>query len=131
MHTGHCGKTMAIVDRFYSDASLSGRRWLIIADDDTILRYIYHSCSQPQHGQYCVLLFLTTVSLDCADFWLVTMPLFLFYWERFMVIRTISIMVLDTSLEEEGEGREGRGGEGERGAHLPYVSPVWFSAGRL
>ena len=30
---------MAIVDRFYSDASLSGRRWLIIADDDTILRY--------------------------------------------------------------------------------------------
>ena len=45
---------------------------------------------------------------------------------------------------EEGEGREGgreggkrRGGErrpegeGERGAHLPYVSPVWFSAGRL
>ena len=31
-----------------------------------------------------------------------------------MVIRTISIMVLDTSLEEEGEGREGRGGEGER-----------------
>lgn len=59
-----------------------------------------------------------------------------------MVIRTISITVLDTSLEEEGEGREGRGGEGrggerrpegegERGAHLPYVSPVWFSAGRL
>ena len=30
---------MAIVDRFYNDASLSGRRWLIIADDDTILRY--------------------------------------------------------------------------------------------
>ena len=61
-----------------------------------------------------------------------------------MVIRTISITVLDTSLEEEGEGREGgrergkrRGGErrpegeGKRGAHLPYVSPVWFSAGRL
>ena len=48
-----------------------------------------------------------------------------------MVIRTISIMVLDTSLEEEGEGREGRRGEGERGAHLSYVSPVWFSAGRL
>ena len=32
-----------------------------------------------------------------------------------MVIRTISIMVLDTSLEEEGEGREGREGRGERG----------------
>ena len=27
-----------------------------------------------------------------------------------MVIRTISITVLDTSLEEEGEGRLGRGG---------------------
>ena len=40
-----------------------------------------------------------------------------------MVIRTISIMVLDTSLEEEGEGREGRGGEGRGREEL--ISPMF------
>ena len=102
-HAGHCGKTMAIVDKFYNDASLSGRSWLIITDDDTLLRYAPLAPNPSMVND----VFLTAVSLDCADCWLTTMPLFLFSWERFMVIRIISIMVLDTSLEEEGEGREG------------------------
>ena len=122
-HAGHCGKTMAIVDKFYSDASLSGRSWLIITDDDTLLRYRTLAPNPSMVNN----VFLTAVSLDCADCWLATMPLFLFSWERFMVIRIISIMVLDMSLEEEGEGRREGGREVRGGSELHQSSsPVCF-----
>ena len=122
-HAGHCGKTMAIVDKFYSDASLSSRSWLIITDDDTLLRYRTLAPNPSMVNN----VFLTAVSPDCADCWLATMPLFLFSWERFMVIRIISIMVLDMSLEEEGEGREGggKGGEGRERASSKLISRMF------
>ncbi|CAI8027184.1 Beta-1,3-glucosyltransferase [Geodia barretti] len=37
--SGHCGKMMAIIERFQAIPELRGREWLVIADDDTLLRY--------------------------------------------------------------------------------------------
>ena len=34
--TGHCGKCLAIIYKFYADHR--DKHWLVIADDDTLLR---------------------------------------------------------------------------------------------
>ncbi|KAK3786123.1 hypothetical protein RRG08_045509 [Elysia crispata] len=49
---GHCGKTMAIIKRVSKHPLLTGKLWLLIADDDTIinldqLRYLL-SCYNPK-----------------------------------------------------------------------------------
>jgi hypothetical protein len=36
--SGHCGKCMAIINRFDSHPDLSSYTWLLIADDDTIIK---------------------------------------------------------------------------------------------
>ena len=36
---GHCGKTMAILKRFNTDEKYKDKNWILIADDDTIIRY--------------------------------------------------------------------------------------------
>ena len=36
---GHCGKMMAIIRKFQSSPELRDRVWLVITDDDTLLRY--------------------------------------------------------------------------------------------
>lgn len=38
--SGHCGKMMAIISKFGSSSELQDRAWLVIADDDTLLRYV-------------------------------------------------------------------------------------------
>ena len=35
---GHCGKTMAIVNKMSTEEKWRGLSWLFIADDDTLLR---------------------------------------------------------------------------------------------
>lgn len=46
--TGHCAKTFAILHRALEHPLISDTKWLVIADDDTILRYIllvhFNSC---------------------------------------------------------------------------------------
>ena len=37
-YVGHCGKMFAIIKQFVSDESLQHYSWLVIADDDTLLR---------------------------------------------------------------------------------------------
>ena len=37
---GHCMKTMAIIDRFHSEQIRDGKQWLVITDDDTLLRQV-------------------------------------------------------------------------------------------
>jgi hypothetical protein len=36
--SGHCGKCMAIINRFDSHPDFSSYTWLLIADDDTIIK---------------------------------------------------------------------------------------------
>lgn len=35
---GHCAKSFAIVKKFYADLRYLERKWLVLADDDTLLR---------------------------------------------------------------------------------------------
>ena len=37
---GHCGKLMAILDDFLRRPELRQRQWLVVADDDTLLRLV-------------------------------------------------------------------------------------------
>lgn len=38
--SGHCGKTFAILERFLS-ASVPKTTWLVVVDDDTLIRYVF------------------------------------------------------------------------------------------
>ena len=49
MFLGHCAKTYAILANSLKAPHISGKKWLVIADDDTLLRYVY-SC------QYIIML---------------------------------------------------------------------------
>ena len=55
---GHCEKTMAIINLFYHDDELSNTNWLVIADDDTLLRSVFVVIVL----SYC---FLASVYHDC------------------------------------------------------------------
>ena len=37
---GHCAKTYAILANSLKAPHISGKKWLVIADDDTLLRYV-------------------------------------------------------------------------------------------
>ena len=39
MFLGHCAKTYAIFANSLKAPHISGKKWLVIADDDTLLRY--------------------------------------------------------------------------------------------
>ena len=41
MFLGHCAKTYAILANAIKAPHISGKKWLVIADDDTLLRYVY------------------------------------------------------------------------------------------
>ena len=41
IYIGHCGKTIAIIRQFYALSKTTPLKWLVIADDDTLLRYVY------------------------------------------------------------------------------------------
>ena len=51
--SGHCEKTMAIINAFYHNDELSDINWLVIADDDTLLRSV----------SFCVCFILLLVSV--------------------------------------------------------------------
>ena len=54
---GHCGKMMAIIERFQAIPELRGREWLVIADDDTLLRYSWVLADLQNH---CIQFSLST-----------------------------------------------------------------------
>lgn len=39
---GHCRKTMAIIGKMGTEEKWKGLSWLVIADDDTLLRCLSH-----------------------------------------------------------------------------------------
>ena len=41
---GHCAKTYAILANSLKAPHISGKKWLVIADDDTLLRYALILC---------------------------------------------------------------------------------------
>lgn len=43
MYAGHCGKTEAIIKKFFIDSLIENSiyQWLVIADDDTLLRSLF------------------------------------------------------------------------------------------
>ena len=38
---GHCGKTVAIIRRFHALSETTPLKWLVVADDDTLLRWVF------------------------------------------------------------------------------------------
>lgn len=46
LFAGHCGKTFAILKRFLSN-DVPKTNWLLIVDDDTLIRYIFMTWSGP------------------------------------------------------------------------------------
>jgi len=50
---GHCGKMMAIIHRFQSSPELRERVWLVITDDDTLLRYTIAAIEEEEYSGYC------------------------------------------------------------------------------
>ena len=38
LYSGHCGKTMAIMKRAVTEDHIKDVKWLLIADDDTIIK---------------------------------------------------------------------------------------------
>ena len=43
---GHCGKTMAIIGKMHTEERWKGVSWLVIADDDTLLRCLCDTCAR-------------------------------------------------------------------------------------